>query len=50
MGVGLRTIGNREAKELTCMTHGHDLRGALPEGRGCRAEWGIKGRKKLGEL
>ena len=28
------SIGNGEAKELTCMTHGHELRGRLLEGRG----------------
>ena len=39
-------MGNREAKELMCMTHGHELSGG-----GCWREWGvgqrgIKGRKK----
>ena len=28
------SIGNGEAKELTCMTHGHELRGGLLKGRG----------------
>ena len=40
------SIGNREAKELICMTHGHELRRGNDGGRevaGCR---GIKGRKK----
>ena len=27
-------IGNGEAKELICMTHGHELMGELLEGRG----------------
>ena len=27
-------IGNREAKELTCTTHGHELRGGSLEGKG----------------
>ena len=31
-------MGNREAKELRCMTHGHELRGRDTVGR-------IKGRK-----
>ena len=26
------SIENGEAKELICMTHGHELRGELPEG------------------
>ena len=39
-------VGNREAKELMCTTHGHELSGG-----GCWREWGvgqrgIKGRKK----
>ena len=42
------SIGNGEAKELTCTTHGHELKG----GRGCWWEGGAgqrgkKGRKKL---
>ena len=28
------SIGNREVKELICMTHGHELRGQLLEGKG----------------
>ena len=35
------SMGNGEAKEVICMTHGHELRG---EGR-CRAE-GDKGKEK----
>ena len=43
-------MGNTEAKELTYMTHGHELRGAmLVEGRGIG--WrGLKERKKMGQL
>ena len=39
-------IGNRKAKELTCTTHGHELReaGILVRERGCREE-GKKGKK-----
>ena len=28
------SIGNGEAKELKCMTHGHGLRGGMLEGEG----------------
>ena len=28
------SIGNVKAKELTCMTHGHELRGGMPVGGG----------------
>ena len=38
------SIGNAEAKELICMTHGHELKGGNSGGRG------IKGRKKMGQL
>ena len=41
------TIGNGEAKELTCMTHAHELRWGNGGGRGYRAE-GNKGKKKMG--
>ena len=40
-------IGNGEAKELTCTTHGHELRGVMLGGGGCREE-GAKGEKKTG--
>ena len=44
------SIGNGEAKELTCMTRGCELRvGGMLVGRGCRAE-GEKGEKKTGQL
>ena len=38
------SIGNGEAKELTCMTHGHELRGGVLEGRGVHSGGG-KGEK-----
>ena len=38
------SIGNGEAKELTCTTRGHELRGGLLEGMGVLAG-GEKGRK-----
>ena len=38
------SIGNREAKELLCTTHGHELRGVMPEGWECRVD-GDKGEK-----
>ena len=43
-------MGNGEAKELICTTHGHELRGrGMLEGGGCRAD-GDKGEKKSGQL
>ena len=45
------TIGNREAKELICTTHGHELgMGENAGGWGLQGRGGIKGRKKLGQL
>ena len=41
-------IGNGEAKELTCMTHGHELRGEMLEGRGYQVEGSKEG--KFGQL
>ena len=43
------SMGNGEAKELTCTTHGHELRGGMMVAGGYRAEGGtghrgIKGR------
>ena len=38
------SIGNGEAKELICMTHGHELTGGMMVGR-CRVE-GNKGEEK----
>ena len=37
-------MGNVEAKELICTTHGHELRWGNADGRG-RGRRGIKGRK-----
>ena len=39
-------MGNGEAKELICMTHGHELKGRNVHWRGCAGQRGIKGRKK----
>ena len=39
------SIGNVEAKELICMTHGHELKGGNAGGRGCAGWRGIKGGK-----
>ena len=39
------SIENREAKELICMTYGHELKGGMLEGRGYRVEGGQKGEK-----
>ena len=41
------TIGNGEAKELICMTHGHELSWGNVGGRVIKAE-GKKGEKKKG--
>ena len=42
------STGNGEAKELTCTTHGHELRGWNAGGwEVCRAE-GDKGEKEVG--
>ena len=41
------SIGNGEAKELMCMTHGHELRQGMLVG-GCRAEENKGG--KMGQL
>ena len=46
----LRIIwGRGEAKELTCMTHGQELRWWNDGGWMCRVE-GNKGEKKMGQL
>ena len=38
------SIGNGEAKELTCMTHGHELRrSGNAGGRGGAGQRGLKG-------
>ena len=43
------SIGSGEAKELTCTTHGHELRGGMQEGSGVRSR-GVQRGKKLGQL
>ena len=42
------SIGNEEAKELICTTHGHELRGYCWRGGGHQVEVGKGG--KLGQL
>ena len=41
-GEGKNSIGNVEAKEPICMTHGHELQGIMWEGWGGQdgVEWG----------
>ena len=39
------SIGNVEAKELICMTHGHELQGGNVGGRGCAGWRGREGGK-----
>ena len=39
------SIGNGEAKELVCTTHGHELRWRNAGGRGSAGWRGTKGRK-----
>ena len=45
----MKSVGNGEAKELTCLTHGHEIRvgfgGGMMVGEGYRVE-GKKGKKK----
>ena len=43
-------MGNGEAKELICMTHGHELKWENDCGVGGIGWRGIKGRKKMGQL
>ena len=43
------SIGNGEAKELMCTTHGHELRGRIAGGNGAMGQKGANG-KKLGQL
>ena len=44
-GEGKNSIGNVEAKELICMTCGHELKGGNAGGRGCAGQREIKGGK-----
>ena len=48
-GQGKNSVGNVEAKELICMTHGHELYGGNAGGRECAGWRGIKG-EKMGQL
>ena len=43
------SMGNGEAKELVCMTHGYELRWGNDVGGGYSVE-GNKGEKKIGQL
>ena len=44
-------MGNGEAKELICTTHGHELRGRDARGRMLDAgQRGIKERETMGQL
>ena len=42
------SMGNGEAKELICTTHGHELSGGNAAARGGTGQTEIKGRKKNG--
>ena len=44
-GEGKNSTGNVEAKELICMTHGHELKVGNIGGRGCAGWRGIEGGK-----
>ena len=51
-GVGApvnNSIGNVEAKELICTTHGHESKGGNAGGRGCAGWRGIRG-EETGQL
>ena len=39
------SVGNVEAKELICMTHGHELKAGNVGGRRCAGQRGVKGGK-----
>ena len=50
MGDVKNSIGNGKAKELTCMTHEHELmKRGIAGGKGIRGRGGQRG-KKLGQL
>ena len=42
-GEGKNSIGNVEAKELICMTNGHEIKGGIVCRRGCAGRRGLKG-------
>ena len=46
MGKGKNSMGNGEAKELICMTHGHEQKRGNVGGMGCAGWRGIKGGNK----
>ena len=51
MGEVKNSIGNVEAKEVTCTTHGHELNvGGMLVGGRHEGQRGIKGRKKIRQL
>ena len=43
-GEGKNSVGNVEAKELICMTYGHELTGGFLEGRGYQAKGSKEGK------
>ena len=45
MGEVKNSMGNGEAKELICMTHGHEIRRGECWGGGVQGEGGYKGEK-----
>ena len=45
MGEVKNNMGNGEAKQLICMTHGHELKWGNVGGRGCAGWSGVKGWK-----
>ena len=47
MGKGKNSMGNGEANELICTTHGHEVRWKNAGGRQGTGQRGINGRKKL---
>ena len=47
-GEGKNSMGNVEAKELICMTHGHELQGGMWEEGVGRMEWSEGG--EMGQL
>ena len=42
-GEGKNSVGNVEAKELICMTHGHELKQGECGWEGCAGRRGVKG-------
>ena len=48
-GAVKNSIGNGEAKELVCTTHGHELKGGIAEGMVVPGRIGQRG-KEMGQL